>query len=217
MPNHSKNKPNKDFHNNPPVFKGIDRKRYFYVDEYFKDIIKTQVRGNANIVYIIVAYGYFKATGQFFSTANQVDINYVTNKLNLNQTYFWKNYKDNTRDRHRKLILSAMGYKPFETESIESLLQIIRTHARSQKNPKVCFFQACRWLFDHKVETPDFDTLTSTISNVYQSHLNEQLKVVKRKLTKKNASVFKTGIHVLTWLLSISRSIKSGFVLNSSY
>jgi TnpA family transposase len=181
--------PNKDFHNNPPLFKSIDRKRYFYVDDHFKTQISSTVRGNANFVFIIVAYGYFKATGQFFDSARQEDIDYVAGRLKLSQTYFWKNYKKNTRDRHRKMILSSLGYKPFSLQTIKPLLQTIRNNARSQKNPKMCFVSACEWLFQHKIETPDFDTIVETIQSVYKAHRDEQFAVVKRTLAKSDAAL----------------------------
>ena len=103
----------KKFHDTPPQFKALDRKRFFYVESHFKQLITQNVRGHANIVYIIVAYGYFKATGQFFNSAIQEDVDYVAGRLKLKQSFRWESYNTSTRNRHREMILDALGFKPF--------------------------------------------------------------------------------------------------------
>lgn len=181
------NATDKDFHDSPPQFKAVDRKRFFYVESHFKQLISQNVRGNANIVYIIVAYGYFKATGQFFNSAIQEDIDYVASKLKLKQNFRWENYNGGTRDRHRELILDALGFKPFNQTSIQPLLPLIRADARSQKNPDKCFISVCEWLFERKVETPNYKTICDTIDAVYKTHIDQQIAVVKRMLSSDDA------------------------------
>ncbi|PHR96008.1 MAG: hypothetical protein COA68_16295 [Oceanobacter sp.] len=36
----------KEFHDNPPQFKAVDRKRFFYVESHFKQLISQNVRGH---------------------------------------------------------------------------------------------------------------------------------------------------------------------------
>jgi len=213
--------PNKAFHDNPPTFTSVDRKHFFYIDAHFRDIISEQVRGNANYVFIIVAYGYFKATGQFFDSATREDVDYVTHRLKLDRKYAWKNYKKNTRDRHRELILSAQGYRPFANQHIKPLIQKLRADARAQKNPKVSFTNVCEWLFEHKVETPSFEMLTETIKSAYDAHREKQLAIVQHKLTvkkmekldslfEKSKSVYDNmAIHRLTLLKKFKQSTKT--------
>ena len=177
----------KEFHDTPPQFKALDRKRFFYVESHFKQLITQNVRGNANIVYIIVAYGYFKATGQFFNTAIQEDVDYVAGRLKLKQSFNWESYNTSTRNRHREMILDALGFKPFNQTTIQPLLPLIRTDARSQKNPDKCFISVCEWLFEHKVETPDYKTICDTVESVYKTHIDQQIAVVKNNLSNDGA------------------------------
>ena len=180
----------KDFHDSPPVFKSLDRKRFFYVEEHFRKLISDKVRGNANIVYIVVAYGYFKATGQFFDTAQQDDIDFVAGRLKLPTTEFrWEDYRKNTRDRHRELIRDALGFREFCEQNIKPLLQTIHNEARAQKNPERSFITVCQWLFENKVETPNYLAVRNTIDSVYKNHLTEQIDKVKNSLSKGDADL----------------------------
>lgn len=170
------------FHDNPPSFKASDRKKYFYIDEQFGRQVLALIRGDNNKVFISVAYGYFRATGQFFDTADQADINYVANKFKFNQSFKWDEYRSNTRDRHRQSILEVTGFTAFQHANIDLLQTLIKNFARSQKNPARCFEEACEWLFQHKVETPDYATLKKTIDTVYENHLAEQVDKINSHL-----------------------------------
>ncbi|MCG8314298.1 MAG: DUF4158 domain-containing protein, partial [Pseudomonadales bacterium] len=101
----------------PPTFTAAQRKRYFYTDTDFKKTISEKVRGNKNLVCIVVAYGYFKATQQFYDSAHQADIDFVTGKFKLTRgSIQWKDYRKETRDAHRGIILDVLGYKPFDPD-----------------------------------------------------------------------------------------------------
>ncbi|MEW8287035.1 MAG: Tn3 family transposase [Candidatus Thiodiazotropha endolucinida] len=218
------NKGDKHFHDNPPVFKAADRKRFFYVEAHFKDLLSNYVRGNGNRVFIVVAYGYFKATGQFFKSARQVDLNYVAGRFGIDQTFKWKNYNKNTRDRHRDLILGALGYRAFTKSATRPLKQIIRNDARAQNNPDRCFLQVCEWLFEHKVEIPDYQTIVDTIQSIYKDHLDEQIAVVKKHLSLHDANLIdelfeksrntydKMEAHRLTLLKKLKQSTKTNTI-----
>lgn len=214
-------KNNKEFHDNPPEFKAADRKRYFYIDTHFKQVVTSQVRGNDNKVFIVVAYGYFKATGQFYDTAEQDDLDYVANRMGANVKLDWKNYNDATQQRHRILIRDALGYRPFSQRSIAPLLTILKGHARSQKNPERCFESVCEWLFANKIETPNYDTIQDTIHSLFSNHLNDQLSIVRNNLSvqdralldslfeKSNLAGDPMKTHRLTLLKKFNQSIKT--------
>ena len=85
------------------------------------------------------------------------------------------------------MILDALGFKPFNQTTIQPLLPLIRTDARSQKNPDKCFISVCEWLFEHKVETPDYKTICDTVESVYKTHMDQQIAVVKNKLSNDGA------------------------------
>lgn len=173
---------NQSFHDNPPTFKASDRKRYFYIDEKFGHTLLAKVRGDDNKVFLTVAYGYFRATGQFFDTAIQADIDYVASKFKLTGSFAWSEYRPNTRDRHRQSIRDLLGYSLFDIRKLDGLQTLIRNSSRSQKSPARCFEDVNRWLFGHKIETPNFSTLTKTIDDLYNNHLNDQIKKVTHLL-----------------------------------
>lgn len=211
---------NQEFHDKPPTFKAIDRKRFFYVEEYFRSMMSAKVRGNDNLVFIVIAYGYFKATGQFYDSAIQEDIDYVAGRFKLTGTFIWSDYRKNTRDRHRELICDAMGYRFFTLETVAPILHLLRNDARAQKNPDKSFVTLCQELFERKIVTPDYKTLVDTVSNVYQSHMQEQISTVSKSLSNSNMQALdelfekpkgtydKMEVHRLTLLKKLKQSIK---------
>lgn len=216
-----KKKNDKDFHDTPPLFKASDRKRYFYIDAHFKEIITNQVRGNENKIFIVVAYGYFKATGQFYDSARKEDLEYVIGRMGANIKLDWQDYNTTTRQRHRSLILEATGFSPFSDSAIAPLLTILKGYARSQKNPEKCFESVCEWLFEHKVETPDYSTIMKTIHTVFSSHLEEQILVVNKNLSiqdkrlldsifeKEKSTPGQADTYKITLLKKFNQSIKT--------
>lgn len=213
---------NQAFHDNPPDFKAADRKRFFYVEEHFRSVLSAKVRGDDNLVFIVVAYGYFKATGQFYDSAIQDDIDYVVGRFKLQGKFLWSNYRKNTRDRHRDLILDALGYRLFTSETIKPILQLLRNDARAQRNPDKSFVTLCQHLFEHRIETPNYKTVVDTVNGVYQQHLQEQMTLVSKSLSKKEAATLdelfekpkgvydKMEVHRLTLLKRLKQSIKPG-------
>lgn len=208
------------FHDSPPTFKANDRKRYFYADEKFGREVLATIRGDANKLYIMLAYGYFRATGQFYDCANQADIDYLKSKFTLNGVFNWQEYRPQTRDRHRQQIMQLLGYTAFQAANLDPLHTLIRNFVRGQKNPDRCFEEVCRWLFDHRIETPDFTTVKKTVDAVYDEHLAEQVKKITRTLTKENGVVLdqlfekvpESGdqwqVHRLTLLKRFQQSIR---------
>lgn len=158
----------------PPSLTAAQRKRNFYTDSVFKKEISEKVRGDNNLVCIVVAYGYFKATRQFFNTANQVDIDFVCRKFELPKgSIKWGDYQKKTRDRHRLLILDVLGYKPFDENDIPEIDQILYSHARAQRNKTT----ACQNVFEHLVkhgyEIPSYSKVLEIVDRKYQDHENK--------------------------------------------
>ena len=124
---------NQSFHDSPPAFKASDRKRYFTSMKKFGRNLLEKVRGDDNKVFLTVSYGYFRATGQFFNTAIQADIDYVATKFKFPDSFVWSEYRPNTRDRHRQSIRELLGYSLFDIKKLDGLQTLIRNSSRSQK------------------------------------------------------------------------------------
>lgn len=175
------------YHDSLPDFKAADRKRYFYLDERLGRQILPLIRGDANKVFIIVAYGYFKATAQFYDTAHQADIDFVAQKLKLGNVQIrWDDYRPNTRDRHRQQILNSMGFDGFDERS-EAFTRLVTNAARARKNPARMFIEASKWLPEVKTEVPKYQTLKDAIANVYASHEQAQFDRITHRLKKEDA------------------------------
>ncbi|RYY75443.1 MAG: Tn3 family transposase [Gammaproteobacteria bacterium] len=175
------------FHDSLPEFKASDRKRFFYLDERLGRHILPTIRTDANKVFVMVVYGYFKATGQFYDTARQTDIDYVAQKLKYEHRQFhWDDYKSTTRDRHREQILEAMEFVSFDNRP-EGFDKLIINAARAQKNPGRMFTEACKWLPECKTEIPKYQRLKDHISDLYSQHQQAQFDRIATHLKKGDA------------------------------
>ena len=99
--------------NLPPVFTGIDQKRYFTFPADIMTIAKTLKPHN--IVFFLVMYGYFKATNKFYNRKfHQKDIVYVAEKVGVPiEECSAGKYKSRTYLNHRELILKYTGFAKF--------------------------------------------------------------------------------------------------------
>lgn len=101
---------------NPPEFNGEERKRFFYLPNW-ADKLVWSFRTPTNQVGFILQFGYFKATGRFFSAQKfrQNDIAFIARRLNIHSSMIALfQYNRTTFERHQSLILSNMGIQKFD-------------------------------------------------------------------------------------------------------
>ena len=70
--------------NQPPVFNGDDRKNHFKVDEPICEAIGNAKQTGSQIG-LLLQYGYFKASGKFFTSKSfkSTDIKFASKILNI--------------------------------------------------------------------------------------------------------------------------------------
>ena len=168
--------------NLPPVFTGIDQKRYFTFPADIMTIAKTLKPHN--IVFFLVMYGYFKATNKFYNRKfHQKDIVYVAEKVGVPiEECSAGGYKSRTYLNHRELVLKYTGFAKFDMMALQLLISQLTPLIRSHTKPKLMFQQACKILTKHKIEIPQYNTLSTFITQQIRTHQRELSKEINEKL-----------------------------------
>jgi len=87
----------------PPTFNGDDRKNHFKVDDPFRESIDNAKQTDSQIG-LLLQYGYFKASGKFFTRKSfkSSDIKFVSKILGVTpSTDFLEKYTDRMHQKHR--------------------------------------------------------------------------------------------------------------------
>ena len=144
--------------NSPPIFKSVQRKKYFEFSSGPHQITKT-FRNSTNQVCFLVAFGYFKATKKFFAPQQfrQHDIEYVAKEIGYSGLEILpKKYSKFTRLRHKTKILNFFGFKPFEDEAKSLVRHEVEVMAHMQLRPKLILFKIIDIIIREKYEIPSF-------------------------------------------------------------
>ena len=125
----------------PPVFDSAERKRHF---DFSQSVLHAArgLRGPANRIGFLLAYGYFRAARRFFSPErfHERDIRFVSRALDLPlDTFTPENDIDMTRLRHERRILALHGFRPFGDQAESQLTTEIATMARAHLKPRLIF------------------------------------------------------------------------------
>lgn len=128
--------------NRPPVFNSDSRKKYFKVDQFIQEAINKHAKNIESKIGLLLQYGYFKASGRFFTSKSFKlnDIKYVSKILGVTTpTDFLEQYIDRTRQNHRLLILDICGHIEF-TSAIGFFDEAVSDMVDKQMHPrKKCF------------------------------------------------------------------------------
>lgn len=161
--------PSQVYHDTPPTFSASSRKRLFYIDKPFTDTVLSKIRNPRNKVFASLMYGYFTHTHQFFGTAHQRDIDYLSSQFAISDALTWKDYNKDAKRVHRELILSFMGYQAFDISNIADTIKAeILTCAKVRKDKKKCFASVANLLAREKIEIPPYQTIKNLIDNQYK-------------------------------------------------
>ena len=112
----------------PPVFDSAERKRHFDFSQSVMRVARG-LRGSANRIGFLLAYGYFRASRRFFSPErfHERDIRFVSRALDLPlDTFTPESYIDMTQLRHQKRILDLLGFRPFGDQAKSHLTPKLR-------------------------------------------------------------------------------------------
>ena len=101
--------------NQPPAFNGDDRKNHFKLDDLIREAIEKAKQTESQIG-LLLQYGYFKASGKFFTSKSfkSADIKFASKILDVTApTDFLEKYTDRMHQKHRLFILDICGHVDF--------------------------------------------------------------------------------------------------------
>ena len=169
----------------PPVFSHVERDSFFQVSEHLDAILAT-LRNPINRVALVLTVGYFRATKRFFTPPfDPIDVAYVTKRLAYTPEEIDFDAYDAkaSANRHRKLTLDYLGFRPFNAQVRQEMAQEIRIMVRSQMRPKAIFLQLLDLLETRKTEIPGSFALTELITKESQQHRRELAATIDRYLS----------------------------------
>ena len=207
----------------PPVFTGEDRKKYFSIPAWAKDVLK-KLRSNTGKIGFILQLGYFKASNKFFPIKrfNDKDINYVINILGLSLFKLSPNqYSNKLSSRHQKIILVSLGYEKY-TSAIRLKLEeegfiLCSKHLK----PRLIFLSLIDFIKKNKIESPSYNAISKIITKIFKDYefqlsekVNSNLSVSNKGLLdalllENNDSTIKDGKSTMYRLTLLKKSNQS--------
>ena len=169
----------------PPFFDSAERKRYFDFPQFAMDVAQG-LRGPANQIGFLLAYGYFRAAQRFFSPEQyrERDIAFVSRVIAASPSAFSvKAYKERTRLRHQKLILDLLGYQPFDAQAEAHLVTEIATMVRVHLKPRLIFRRCIDVLIEKRIQVPGVRRLTDLIRAELSARKSTLVRLVDTHLT----------------------------------
>ena len=156
-------------YNRPPALNSDSRKKYFKVDQFIEEAIKKQEKNIESKIGLLLQYGYFKASGRFFTSKSfkLSDIKYVSKVLGVTiPADFLEQYIDRTRQNHRVLILDICGHIEF-TSAIEFFDEAVGDMVEKQMHPRKMFYVLIEQLRQKKIELPSYDKIAKAITEKF--------------------------------------------------
>jgi len=169
----------------PPVFNGIERKRFFSLSLTFNELLDG-LKTPTNKACFLVTAGYFKARCRFFARQfHKTDIEFAAKKLGVNiDEGQLGNYDKATYLRHQSLILHYFGFSPFDFEEKTFAENEISKMVKVQFRPKLILLEIIQVLTRKKIALPSYNILASLIVTAINHHQRNLNEIVKSNLTK---------------------------------
>ena len=103
----------------PPKFTKAQREKYFLINGKLSVLLITLRDPNYRLC-VTLQWGYFRASGRFFSIKDfhLGDVRYICSKLNIpyNSAYL-KSYQNKRKTIHQRAIPKSMNFRPFNKNS----------------------------------------------------------------------------------------------------
>lgn len=174
----------------PPQFNAAQRKHHFHITDAVQTVLKEQIRGDDNRARFVIVFGYFRATGRFYTESLPRDRTYVARHFNLPvEALDDENYHPKTRLAHRRLILEFSGRHEFDQTAKQQLADEIRIACRSQMPPKELFDELIDVLTKNGYEIPSYQTIASLISDGINHHKASLITVVNEHLAPADRAI----------------------------
>jgi TnpA family transposase/uncharacterized FlaG/YvyC family protein len=168
----------------PPTLSNNEQKHYLRLDETVTRLLKS-VKEAHNKVGLLLQYGYFKASGKFYTQKmfKTADIKFVTKSIGLTLSKdFPSEYIDRTRQKHRLLILESCGYVEFSSAEI-FLEEVVEDMVAQQMHPRKLFYFLIEKLRNKKIELPSYDRIARIITEKFTLFEKTTLQTMANAIT----------------------------------
>jgi TnpA family transposase len=178
----------------PPLFNRVQRKQYLDFPSALRRLA-AGLRSATHQLGFLLSGGYFKATKRFFppSTFRPRDIEYVAHELGLSDpTFDPTDYSERTRQRHACMIREFYGFRAFDEDARQLLLEEIVGMVRSQIKPKLMLWRCVDALVREKIELPSYTRLTKIILGAINRRKNDLTTVIEDTLANDTQALLDT-------------------------
>ena len=152
--------------NTPPEFNGEARKKFFSPPVWAKKTLN-ELRTPVNKIGFILQLGYFRAVNKFFSYErfHQKDVDFVAHRLQiLLHDVELSTYASTSLERHQDIILNAFGWRKWNEDTRERLIQEALLLCAKQTKPRLMFLSLVDFLRDKKIQIPTYHALSEIIT-----------------------------------------------------
>lgn len=179
----------------PPRFSSEQRQKYFHLSDKLILLLRN-LRSATNKVCTVLQWGYFRASGRFFSIDDfhLADLRYVTQILNVShQEINLKGYREKRKItvEHQRMILKAMNFRPLDVKTKSWLQTQLESLASKHMQPREMIYYLASQCYQQQIEIPTYHYFAEHITQIYNSVENRLITIVKNNITdkQKNALV----------------------------
>jgi TnpA family transposase len=169
---------------NPPRFDGEERKRFFYLPNWARDLVRS-FGTSTNQVGFVLQLAYFKAVGRFFAARkfHQNDMEFIALRLNIrSDTIDLSQYTRTTFERHQDLILANMGVRKFDPKRRKLLTDEAHRLCFGQMKPRLMFMSLVDFLKSQKIEIPNYHTFAEIITDSLRGFERSLIENIRNRL-----------------------------------
>jgi len=215
----------------PPKLSGQQRKMLFQLPAYLTDFVNRTNNSNNRII-LVLSFVYFKARKKFYhpGSFHQKDIKYTCSKLKISYSTNMKlEFSRSTFLRYKILILNFLGFRQFDDEARQMLINESTSMIKSKLRPKLIFINLIEKLLSIKIDIPSYNQIANLIIEQINLHNSAMTNLISQKLTcssqylldqllkmnNKSATQTKIMRYKLTLLKKIGHSTKPGKIKKS--
>ncbi|MEN0048101.1 MAG: Tn3 family transposase [Bacteroidota bacterium] len=172
-------------YDHPPIFDSYQRKQFFRLPSALKKHLDA-LPSTVNKIGFYLMVGYFKAQKRFFvpSKFHPRDVEFIANRLGI--LLFDKplsSYKEQTYNRHKKIILAHFGYTAFSIRHHRSLINtLIEKPLWSFSRIPLMLDMMLEELHHRHIELPSYHTLQTILTIAIRKRNREIHQKLERLL-----------------------------------
>ena len=172
-------------YNSPPNFSYKEQCYFFNFPNSIE--FKSKSLTLENRIGLILSFGYFRASGKFYTPSKfrKNDIHFICQKLNyIPFEIDFSNYSRSVHHRQKKIIVDYLGYFLYNKKEHDILLKRhIKNLVSSQIQPVNIFNNLIEYLKSKKIELPTYNHVHTLITNELKEFQNVLEKFIKNKIT----------------------------------